>query len=76
MINALAQMEVGRSRALGSTFSSCENWKSEGVEKGVGGGGYFLLAGDGHTDGCWFRSPLRGLLFLILPFVIHHDPLC
>lgn len=54
MINLSMQMEVGRSWALGSSFSGFENCKIECmcVWKGVGGEGvYFLLTVDCHTDG-------------------------
>ena len=72
MINLSRQMEVGRSRALGSSFSGCENCEIQfvcvrgGGFEGWEGGGHFLLAGDGPTDGCWFRSLLRGLFLFTL----------
>lgn len=74
MINLSRQMEVGRSRALGSSFSGCENCKIQfvcvcvegGLRVWEGRGACFLLAGDGPTDGCWFRSLLRGLFLFTL----------
>lgn len=47
MINVSRQMEVGRSRALGSSFSGCENCEIQFVCVCVRGGGFEGLGGEG-----------------------------
>lgn len=78
MINLSRQMEVGRSRALGSSFSGCENCKIEcvcgrelGVKESIFHWQVIVSQMGAGSDPCW--GDLFSLHFVV---VIHRKVFC